>query len=77
MWGDPEVTRYIGGRPFTAEEVWSRLLRYIGHWQWIGFGTWVAEERATGAFVGEIGFCDYRREIDPPLDLPEAGWALA
>jgi len=27
MWADPVVTRYIGGRPFTAEEVWTRLLR--------------------------------------------------
>ncbi len=29
MWSDPAVTRYIGGRPSTAEEVWSRLLRYV------------------------------------------------
>jgi RimJ/RimL family protein N-acetyltransferase len=77
MWGDAEVTRFIGGRPFTGEEVWSRLLRYIGHWEWVGYGTWVVEEKATGAFVGEIGFCDYRREIEPPLDVPEVGWVLA
>jgi RimJ/RimL family protein N-acetyltransferase len=32
LWSDPDVTRYIGGRPFTEEEVWSRLLRYAGHW---------------------------------------------
>jgi RimJ/RimL family protein N-acetyltransferase len=31
MWADPTVTRFIGGRPHTKEEVWSRLLRYIGH----------------------------------------------
>ena len=28
MWGDPAVTRFIGGRPFTREEVWGRFLRY-------------------------------------------------
>ncbi|CAB3703825.1 hypothetical protein LMG27174_03823 [Paraburkholderia rhynchosiae] len=31
MWSDPEVIRYIGGKPFTREEVWARLLRYAGH----------------------------------------------
>ena len=78
MWGDPEVTRYIGGRPFTKEEVWTRLLRYAGHWAWLGFGYWVMEEKATGAFAGELGFSDYRRDIEPSLDgIPESGWVLA
>ena len=26
MWSDPEVVRFIGGRPATREEVWHRLL---------------------------------------------------
>lgn len=38
MWADPEVTRYLGGRPFSEEEVWGRLLRYVGHWAIMGFG---------------------------------------
>ncbi len=77
LWGDPEVTRYIGGRPFTAEEVWSRLLRYVGHWAVLGFGYWVVEEKASGEFVGEAGFADYRREMKPSLDgAPEIGWVL-
>ena len=38
MWGDPQVTRHIGGRPSTKEEVWSRLVRYVGHWALLGFG---------------------------------------
>jgi RimJ/RimL family protein N-acetyltransferase len=36
LWGDPEVTRSIGGSPPTREEVWARLLRYAGHWAWMG-----------------------------------------
>jgi RimJ/RimL family protein N-acetyltransferase len=24
MWGDPHVTRHIGGRPFTEEESWAQ-----------------------------------------------------
>jgi RimJ/RimL family protein N-acetyltransferase len=78
MWGDPIVTRYIGGKPFTREEVWARLLRYIGHWSLLGFGYWAVEEKASGTFVGEMGFGDFKRELEPPLDdTPELGWALA
>jgi len=78
MWADPEVTRHIGGRPFTAEEVWARLLRYAGHWSLHGWGYWVARIRDTGEFVGELGFADFRRALDPPFgDAPEIGWALA
>src|SRR6185312_2505807 len=36
MWGDSEVTRYIGGKPFTREECWSRFLRQSGHWALMG-----------------------------------------
>jgi len=78
MWGDLEVTRHIGGRPFTEEEVWARLLRYLGHWDLMGFGYWIVHERASGRFVGEVGFADWRRAIEPPLDgAPELGWALS
>jgi RimJ/RimL family protein N-acetyltransferase len=78
MWADPEVVRHIGGRPFTAEEVWTRLLRAAGCWPVLGFGYWVLRDRATGRLVGEAGLADFRREIEPPLgDAPEAGWALA
>jgi RimJ/RimL family protein N-acetyltransferase len=78
MWADPAVTRYIGGRPFTEEEVWARLLRYVGHWSWMGFGYWAIEEKATGDFIGELGFADFKREIEPSIQgLPELGWVLA
>jgi RimJ/RimL family protein N-acetyltransferase len=78
MWGDPEVTRYIGGRPFSNEEVWTKLLRYVGHWSVMGFGYWVIREKATGRFVGEVGFADFKRDLEPSLEgAPEIGWALA
>ena len=32
MWGNPEVTRFIGGKAATRDETWSRLLRYAGLW---------------------------------------------
>jgi RimJ/RimL family protein N-acetyltransferase len=77
MWGDPAVTRFIGGRPFSAEEVWARLLRYAGLWSWLGYGYWAIEETASGRFLGELGFADFKRALSPPLDAPELGWALA
>jgi RimJ/RimL family protein N-acetyltransferase len=78
MWSDPEVTRYIGGRPSTEEEVWARVLRYVGHWQLVGYGYWLVAERTSGRFVGEVGFADFRREMTPSFEgAPEAGWVLA
>ncbi|WP_230532516.1 GNAT family N-acetyltransferase [Microvirga roseola] len=78
MWGNPEVTQFIGGKPSTEEEVWSRLLRYAGHWAFLGYGYWAVEEKATGRFVGEVGFADFKRDIEPSLkDVPEIGWVLA
>jgi RimJ/RimL family protein N-acetyltransferase len=78
LWGDAAVTQFIGGKPLTEEESWSRLLRYLGHWALLGFGYWVVEERESGEFVGEVGFADYKREMEPPLGaIPELGWVLA
>jgi RimJ/RimL family protein N-acetyltransferase len=78
MWGSPIVTRHIGGRPFTAEESWSRLLRYVGHWRLLGFGYWAVVERGSDRFVGEVGFADFHRDISPSFEgAPEAGWVLA
>jgi RimJ/RimL family protein N-acetyltransferase len=78
MWADPAVTRHIGGRPFTEEESWTRLLRYVGHWALLGFGYWVVEDKAIGSFAGEIGFADYKRNLEPSLEgVPEIGWVLA
>lgn len=78
MWADPIVTRHIGGNPFPAENVWSKLLRYVGHWALLGYGYWVIEERETGRFAGEAGFADFKRDITPSFDgMPEIGWALS
>ncbi|HYR09446.1 MAG TPA: GNAT family N-acetyltransferase [Longimicrobium sp.] len=78
MWADPLVTRHIGGRPFTEEESWGRVLRYGGLWALLGYGYWVVRERESGRFVGEVGLAEFRREVTPSLDgAPEAGWVLA
>ncbi len=78
LWADPEVVRYTLGKPATPEEVWSRLLRYLGSWSLLGYGYWVVEEKETGSFVGEVGFANLHRAIEPAIgDVPEIGWCLS
>lgn len=78
MLSDPEVTRYLGGRLFTGEEVWRRLLQFIGLWNLLGYGYWAAEEKDTGRYVGDIGFADFHRDMQPSLvGMLEFGWVLA
>jgi len=77
MWGDPDTTKHIGGRPFTAEESWARVLRYAGHWALLGYGFWAIEEKASGTYIGDTGIADFKREIESPLSgCPEVGWAI-
>ncbi|MBV8245041.1 MAG: GNAT family N-acetyltransferase, partial [Candidatus Eremiobacteraeota bacterium] len=48
------------------------------HWDLLGYGFWGVEERESGAFIGEVGFADFHRDIEPSLDgLPEVGWVFA
>ena len=78
MWASHEVTRFIGGKPSTRPDTWGRLLRYIGHWEVLGYGYWAVEEKASGRYLGEVGFADFKRELDVDFGgSPEIGWALA
>ncbi|OOG59822.1 GNAT family N-acetyltransferase [Rhodanobacter sp. C03] len=78
IWSDPEVVRYIGGRVFTAEEVWKRLLQYVGLWSLLGYGYWAVEEKDSGRYIGDIGFADFKRDMQPSLQgMLEFGWVLA
>ena len=44
----------------------------------MGFGYWAIEEKVTGGYVGELGFADYKRDMEPSLHgSPELGWVLA
>lgn len=78
IWADPIVQRYTSGRAFSQEETWARTLRNAGLWPLLGFGYWALEEKSSGELAGEIGFADFKREIQPSLaGVPEAGWILA
>ena len=77
MWRDEAVVRFIGGRAFTREEVWARMLRYTGMWTMVGHGFWAIEEKASARLVGEVGVMEARRDIEPSFEgEPEIGWAL-
>jgi RimJ/RimL family protein N-acetyltransferase len=74
MLAEPETARFITrkGEPFGKGEAWREMALLIGHWQMLGYGMFVVEERATGAFLGRIG----------PLAPPgwpgfEIAWGLA
>ena len=77
MWSDPNVTKYITGRPSTPQQTWLRLLAYLGHWDLLHFGYWAIEEKSSGAFIGEVGFADFKRDIPAAMqEVPELGFAL-
>lgn len=77
MWADPDVVRFIGGKPFDREASWSRFVRQQGMWQLMGFGFFAIEEKATGNFLGEGGFHEVYRNITPSIEgTLEAGWGL-
>ncbi|WP_432984217.1 GNAT family N-acetyltransferase [Dactylosporangium sp. CA-233914] len=65
---DPEVMRYLGGRPTSRErmrdEYLPRILAYYERGDDLGY--WAAAERASGAFLGWVFFRPYR-EGDPHL----------
>ena len=77
MWSDPAIARYTIGDPSPPPQTWRRILAYRGHWLLLGFGYWAVEEKATGRYIGDIGFADYKRDIQPSIEgMPELGWAL-
>jgi RimJ/RimL family protein N-acetyltransferase len=77
LWGEPRVYRYITGSPLSEQDVWLRLLRYSGLWDFLGYGYWAVESRSDGRYLGQLGFADFRRGL-VGFDgrFPEAGWVL-
>jgi RimJ/RimL family protein N-acetyltransferase len=77
MWSDPAVVRYTIGSPAPLQRTWLRILAYRGHWAMLGYGYWAVEEKVSGQYVGELGFADFKRDIQPSIEgMPELGWAL-
>ncbi|MCB2410002.1 GNAT family N-acetyltransferase [Hymenobacter lucidus] len=78
MFQQPAVYTYLGGQPVPEEDVWTKILRNNGLWPLLGFGYWAVEEKATGHYIGAVGFADYQRAIEPSIKgEPEIGWVLS
>ena len=71
MLADPEVMRFLGGRPLPRAEAWRNMAMVLGHWHLRGYGFWAVEEKESGELVGRVG-C-WRPEGWPRL---EVGWTL-
>ncbi len=77
LWADPSVIEHIMPEPLSRSEAWTRLLRYVGHLAMLPYGYWVVEDRTSREFLGEVGFADWKREINPSIEgLPEIGWVI-
>ncbi len=77
MMGDGEVMRHLGGQPIAREDAWRKLLNGAGLWSLFGYGYWAVERRSDGAMIGQVGFADFKRDMQPGIEgLPEAGWLL-
>ena len=76
--GDPEVVRHLGGTPFAREDSWRRILMACGLWPILGFGYWAVERKEDGAYLGQAGFADFKRDMQPSIEgTPEMGWIFA
>jgi len=79
MHSDPEVMRYISGRPETREETLAVVERMQARWREHGYSWWSFVELASGDVVGSGCIQNLRRtELPPPsLGCPlEIGWRL-
>ena len=74
---EPFAAHYASGRsvwedgPHDRVRAWHEFAANTGLWTIRGYGAWSAEDRATGAYVGEIG-------LFHPDHYPEAelGWMV-
>lgn len=77
IWTEPDIVRFITKKPQSEEESWARFLRNIGHWSLMGKGFWLIEEKSTGQQIGQCGYVEGKRAIEPSMrGEPEAGWSL-
>lgn len=78
MWANDDVVRFIGGQRSTREDTWRRCLAAFGQWVFVGFGYWVAALKSDGAVVGQLGFADFKRDMQPSVEgEPELGYVFA
>jgi RimJ/RimL family protein N-acetyltransferase len=77
LWLTPEPASPVPLPSLNQEEIWARLLRWIGHWHEFGFGMFIAEDRETDEIIAEAGLAHFKRGVGENFDnAPEAGWRV-
>jgi RimJ/RimL family protein N-acetyltransferase len=77
MWTKDEVVRFIGGNRLSREDTWRRSLAACCQWPLTGFGYWIAELKDGGGVIGQAGFADFKREMEPSIEgEPELGYVF-
>ncbi|WP_298290853.1 GNAT family N-acetyltransferase [Novosphingobium sp.] len=76
---DPAVHRFLGPQPEDlTTEMFRRALRAAGSWQLYGYGMFMVCEKASGAFVGQLGMFHSLRGFGKGMDhTAEAAWMIA
>ncbi|MGB3457298.1 MAG: GNAT family N-acetyltransferase [Litorimonas sp.] len=53
--GDPDTMRYLGGQAKTPAQTWRSMATFLGHHLVRGYSFMSVIEKASGAWVGEVG----------------------
>ncbi len=71
-----DVGKHVGGVR-DWQDTWFMIMRTFGMWPMLGYGYWFIDLKETGELVGEVGFADFKRGMQPDISgIPEAGWVL-
>jgi RimJ/RimL family protein N-acetyltransferase len=77
MWAKEEVVRFIGGNRLSREDTWRRSLAACCQWPLTGFGYWIVELKDGERVIGQAGFADFKREMEPRIEgEPELGYVF-
>ncbi|MBE0477178.1 MAG: GNAT family N-acetyltransferase [Coriobacteriia bacterium] len=73
---DPELMRYIRGRPLSDREADAVFARRREQWERYGFGFWAVEPLRTGRLAGWVGL-QHPDWMAGMAEEVEIGWMLA
>ncbi len=75
---DPEVMRYVSGRPLSRDETAAQVDRIVAYQTALGFSLWGVVDRATDALLGRAGLLvqiiDGVPEVEVAYLLARASW---
>jgi RimJ/RimL family protein N-acetyltransferase len=78
LWADETTVRFIGGQKLSREDTWRRAMAACGQWPYNGFGYWIADLKSDGSLAGQLGFADFKRDMQPSIEgEPELGYVFA